>query len=158
MKMSRLLNGPGPVAKPAGAVATAAFVVGGLLVIWLSYIHFHLWQSVGYRHIPTIGPLFLAQSIAGLVVGLAVVAIRRVWVGIVGAGFSVATMGGFLISVESGLFGFTDSWSAPFAHEAFAVEIATVVVLAIAVVACLAPSAQAGRTGSTPAASPSPSA
>jgi hypothetical protein len=156
--MRRLLNGPGPVAKPAGAVATGAFVVGGLLVIWLSYIHFHLWQSVGYRHIPTIGPLFLVQSIVGLVLGLAVIAIRRIWVAIVGAGFAVATMGGFLISVEHGLFGFTDSWSAPFADVAFAVEIATVVVLAIAVVACLAPSAQAGRTGSTPAASPSPSA
>ena len=102
--------------------------------------------------------MFLAQSVAGLVLGLAVIAIRRIWVAIVGAGFSVATMGGFLISVESGLFGFTDSWSAPFAHVAFAVEIATVVVFAIAVVACLAPSAPAGRAGSTPAASPSPSA
>ena len=33
---------------------TAAFVVGGLLVIRLSYIQFDLWQSVGDRHIATI--------------------------------------------------------------------------------------------------------
>jgi len=153
--MNRLFDGPGPASKPAGATATAAFVAGGLLVIWLSYIHFHLWQSLGYRHIPTIGALFLAQSIAGLVLGLVVMVVRRVWAAVVGAGFSVATMVGFLISVEHGLFGFTDSWSAPFARTAFAVEIATVVVFIVAAVCCLARSAQTGRTGTAASASPS---
>jgi hypothetical protein len=124
----------------AGAVSTIAFLVGGVMVIWLSYIHFHLWVSVGYRHIPTIGALFLAQSIAGLVIGLAVIVVRRVWAAVLGVGFAVATLAGFLISVEHGLFNFTDSWSAPDAHLAVGVEIATVVVLAVAGVLCLAAS------------------
>jgi hypothetical protein len=53
-----------------GVAATVAFVIGGLLVLWSAYIHFHLWDETdGYRHISVIGPLFLLQSIGGLVVG-----------------------------------------------------------------------------------------
>lgn len=111
---------------------TAAFVVGGLLLVWSSYLHFHLWQSLGYRHIPTIGPLFILQSVAGLVLGLLVVAIRRPWTAVVGAGFAASTVIGFLVSVEHGLFGFKDTWSAPFAHQAFAIEVAAIVILGIA--------------------------
>ena len=107
------------------------------MIIWLGYIHFHLWQSVGYRRIPTIGPLFLVQSIAGVVIGLLVIATRRVWAALLGAGFAVATLAGFLISVLNGLFNFKDSWSAPYAHLAFEVEIATVAVLALAGALCI---------------------
>jgi plastocyanin len=112
-------------------------VAGGLLIIWSSYIHFHLWQSLGYRRIATIGPLFLLQSIGGLLIGLLIIVARRAWAALLGAGFAVATMVGFLISVEHGLFGFKDTWSAPFAHEAFALEIAIIGVCAIAGVLCL---------------------
>jgi plastocyanin len=117
--------------------ATAAFVAGGLLIIWSSYIHFHLWQSLGYRHISTIGPLFLLQSIGGFLLGLFIIVARRVWAAALGVGFAVSTMAGFLISVEHGLFGFKDTWSAPFAHEAFALEIAIIGVCIIAGSLCL---------------------
>ena len=140
MKTTMLLAKPGLVTKPKGATATAAFFAGGLLVIWLSYIHFHLWQD-GYRHIPTIGPLFLVQSIGGLLIGLLVISVHRVWSAVVGIGFALATMAGFLISVEHGLFGFTDSWAAPFAGLAFTIEIVTAVVLAVSAVVCLTGSA-----------------
>jgi len=136
MKTATLLAKPGLVTKLKGATATMAFFAGGVLLIWLSYIHFHLWRD-GYRHIATIGPLFLVQSVAGLLVGLLVIAVRRVWTAIVGIGFALATMAGFLISVEHGLFGFTDSWAAPFAGLAFTVEIATAVALVVAGVVCL---------------------
>lgn len=135
--MGTLRYGPARVAKSKGVAATVAFVAGGLLVIWSSYIHFHLWQELGYRHIPTIGPLFLTQSIAGLFLGLLIIAVRRVWVAIVGAGFAASTMAGFLITVQHGLFGFKDSWSAPFAHEAFGIEIAVIGFLVIAGALCL---------------------
>jgi len=140
MKTTTLLAKPGLVTKRKGATATTAFFAGGVLLIWLSYIHFHLWQD-GYRHIATIGPLFLVQPVAGLLIGLLVIAVRRVWTAIVGIGFALATMAGFLISVEHGLFGFTDSWAAPFAGLAFTVEIVTAVVLAVAAVVCLTGSA-----------------
>jgi uncharacterized membrane protein YqgA involved in biofilm formation len=117
--------------------ATVSFIVGGLLILWSSYIHFHLWQKLGYRHIPTIGPLFLVQSIVGVLLGLLVIAARRVWAAVLGAGFAASTMVGFFISIEHGLFGFKDSWSAPFAHQAFIVELATIGILVLAGGLCL---------------------
>jgi hypothetical protein len=49
--------GPSRASKPVGLAATAAFVVGALLVLWSAYIHFHLWNETdGYRRIATIGP------------------------------------------------------------------------------------------------------
>jgi hypothetical protein len=128
---------PGPATTPTGAAATVAFIAGGILIIWLSYIHFHLWQSVGYRRIPTIGPLFLVQSIAGLLIGLLTMAVRRAWTAVLGAGFAVATLAGFLISVGVGLFGFKDSWSAPDAHLAVLVELVALAVFVFAGVLCL---------------------
>jgi hypothetical protein len=71
-------------------------------LIWLSYIHYHLWQT-GYRHIATIGALFLVQSIVGLLIGILCIGVRRVWTAVVGAGFALGTMAGFLISVAHGL-------------------------------------------------------
>jgi plastocyanin len=117
--------------------AIAAYVAAGLLIIWSSFVHFHLWQSLGYRHIATIGPLFLLQSIGGFLLGVVIIAARRVWAALLGAGFAVATMIGFFISVGHGLFGFKDTWSAPFAHEAFALEIAIIGVCMIAGALCL---------------------
>ena len=156
MKVKQLLYGPRRLTKSTGLAATIAFIVGGLLLVWSSYIHFHLWQDLGYRHIPTIGPLFILQSIAGLVIGLAVLAIRRVWIALVGIGFAASTMVGFLLSVERGLFGFKDTWLAPFAKQAFFLEVAAIVVLVVAGALCLAGSAQpAERAGPRPTGLPS---
>jgi hypothetical protein len=141
--------GPRRAPTPLKVVATVAFVAGGLLLVWSGYIHFHLWREE-YRHIPTIGPLFLFQSIAGLVLGLLVIALRRVWTAIVGLGFAAATLVGFFISVEHGLFGFQDSSSAPFAHEALIIEICTIVVLIIAGLLCFAASPSSTTAGTTP--------
>jgi hypothetical protein len=127
--------------------ATVGFVGGGLLVLWSAYIHFHLWnESQGYRHISIIGPLFLLQSIGGLVVALAIVAARRVWAALCGIGYAIATLVGFLLSVDltDGLFNFKETWAAPFAHQALGVEIAIVAVLALTAVLCLAGSGRAG--------------
>jgi hypothetical protein len=135
--METLRHGPGHASRRLAVAASIAFLAGGLLVVWSGYIHYDLWHNVGYRHIPTIGPLFLLQSIAGLIVGLLIIAVRRVWVAVVGAGFAASTMAGFLISEQHGLFGFKDVWSSPFAHEAFLLEAGTIGVLALAAVLCL---------------------
>jgi hypothetical protein len=151
VQMELLQRGPRHSKQPVDLVASAAFVVGGLFMIWSAYIHFHLYDSVGYKSIHIIGPLFLLQAIAGLVLGLAVMAVRRVGAAVIGAGFAVSTMVGFLISVSHGLFNFKESWSAPFAHQAFAIEIATIVIFIIAGALCLAGSAPTSTTVTTPA-------
>jgi hypothetical protein len=43
-------------------------LVGVGLLSAVGWIHLHLWQA-GYRHIPTIGPLFLAAGVSAFVVG-----------------------------------------------------------------------------------------
>ena len=126
----------GAAGRSGGVVATLLLVVGAAALAGSAVIHLHLWSS-GYRHIPTIGPLFLLQAIVGIVLAATVVAARRVWAGLVGAGFAVATAAGFLLSVSVGLFGFADTWAAPFAGLAFAVEIAAAVLLVAGAGLCL---------------------
>jgi hypothetical protein len=119
--------------------ATAAFVLGGAMLVWSAAIHYHLWSEPdGYRSIATIGPLFLIQTISGLVIGVGVAAVRRLWAALLGIGFALGTLAGFLVSVTRGLFGFQESWLAPFAKQAFAIELVAVGLLAVAGVLCLA--------------------
>jgi hypothetical protein len=121
------------LASPPGRIATVLCLAGAALLVVSSVIHLHLW-STGYRHIPTIGPLFLLQGIAGIVLALLVAASRRGWAALVGAGFAASTIGGLVLSVEVGLFGFMDSLHAPDAILSLMVESAALVVLAAAVV------------------------
>jgi hypothetical protein len=49
-------------------------------------------------------------------------------IALAGALLAAATIGGFVLAVTVGVFGFVDSWSAPFATPAFVAELATVVL------------------------------
>jgi len=86
-------------------------VAGAGLLIAAGAIHLDLYLT-GYRTIPVIGWLFLLQVIAAFGLGLAVLAIggRPVIAGRLaaagGGGFALATLGGYLLSVWTGLFGF----------------------------------------------------
>ena len=147
-----LVRGPGRSRRPVDLAATAAFAVGGVLLIWSASIHFQLWNEAdGYRSVPTIGPLFLLQSITGLVIGIGVVVVRRVWAAVIGIGFALTTIAGFLLSVSRGLFGFKDSWLAPFATQAFTIELLVALVLIVAATLCLVGSVPHARAGTTPA-------
>jgi len=88
-------------------------VAGAGLLIAAGAIHLDLYLT-GYRTIPVIGWLFLLQVIAAFGLGLAVLAIggRSGIAGrlaaAAGAGFPLATLGGYLLSVWTGLFGFRE--------------------------------------------------
>jgi hypothetical protein len=126
-------------------VITLGLVIGAALVGATSAIHLHLW-STGYRDIPTIGPLFLLQGIVGAVLTVALVVLRRLFAVVAAVGFMIATIGGLLLSVYVGLFGFVDSLAAPFAGLSLAVEGAGTVILAtVGVVLLTGPK---GRVGS----------
>jgi hypothetical protein len=75
---------------PRRVVTTLGVVVGAALVASTGAIHLHLWAT-GYRTIPTIGPLFLFQGIAGAALAVAVVAWRLLVMVSAAAGFMVAT-------------------------------------------------------------------
>ena len=98
-------------------------------------VHLDLYEE-GYRHIPTIGPLFLVNVIAGLVLGVGVVVWRH-WLPVfLTAGFGAVTVIFYWISVVHGLFGVkevTDGWpeiAAEIAeYAAFAFGLAAAVLL-----------------------------
>lgn len=101
-------------------------VVLAALMLWIGWIHLHLWNG-GYRHIPTIGPLFLFNAVAAVVLAAAVLTGPRRLLALAAAGaagFSLGTFGGLLISVNVGLFGFRDSLDAPFARQSMGLELA----------------------------------
>lgn len=108
----------------------AARVAAAALVIATGAIHLYLYQD-GFSAIPTIGRLFLANFVVAVVLGLAVL-VRGRWIwGLLGAGFCLGTLAGFLVSVHWGLFGYQETLSGAWQQRAAAVEIA-------GAVACLA--------------------
>jgi hypothetical protein len=121
--------------RPAGSKVRRTGIVLGLLVgasllAASGAIHLQLW-STGYRSIPTIGPLFLVQGASGLLLAALLLLTRRLLVVVMAAGFMIATIGGLLLSVYVGLFGFMETLAAPYAGLSLGVESAGAVVLAI---------------------------
>ena len=82
-------------------------LAGAALLVATGAIHLDLYLT-GYRHIPTIGWLFLLQIIAAFALAAAVLAIRSPVVAAAGAGFAASTLAGYLLSLWIGLFGFTE--------------------------------------------------
>jgi hypothetical protein len=107
-------------------------VLGGIgagFLVWSGVIHLMLWSD-GYKDISVIGPLFLVQGIASIVVAAAVVALRRLALLAAGAVAGVATAAGLLLSANVGLFGYTESLTVPYATLSLAVEFTAAFVLA----------------------------
>ena len=112
-------------------------VVGAGLLAATGAIHLDLYLT-GFRHIPTIGPLFLLQVIAAF--GLAVLVLvpgGRLFAAL-GAGFAAATLGGYLLSIWFGLFGFKEVRTTA-GIVAGLIEVAAFAVLATVALAPAAP-------------------
>ena len=92
-------------------------LTGAGLLVATAAMHLDLYLT-GYRTIPTIGPLFLFQVIVGFALALAIVAApftpltRRpgidAAIAVAGAGYAIATLGGYLLTLWVGLFGFRE--------------------------------------------------
>jgi predicted lipoprotein with Yx(FWY)xxD motif len=100
-------SGQGQRPAPRTRVRLALRLAGGGLLIATGAIHLDLYLT-GYRSIPTIGGLFLFQVIAAFVLGAAVLASAARLAAAAGAVFSLATLGGYLLSLWIGLFGFRE--------------------------------------------------
>src|ERR1700722_14851253 len=109
-------------------------VLGGIgagFLVWSGVIHLLLWSD-GYKDISVIGPLFLVQGIATIVLAVVIVAFR--WLARLAAGAvaGVAPAVGLLLSVNVGLFGYTESLAVPYATLSLAVEFTAAFVLLVA--------------------------
>src|ERR1700722_14885055 len=117
-------------------------IIGAGLLIATAAIHLDLYLT-GYRTIPTIGWLFLLQVIAAFALGLLVLVTRSRLVAAAGALFALSTLGGYLLTVQFGLFGFRE------VRTTAGVVAGIIEVLAFAVLAYLAatPNAAPGVAG-----------
>ena len=82
-------------------------LAGAGLLAATGAIHLDLYLT-GYRSIPVIGWLFLLQVITVFSVAAAVLASGSRLIAAAGAGLALATLGGYLRSVWTGLFGFKE--------------------------------------------------
>jgi hypothetical protein len=116
----------------------AATLVGSALLLATALIHLHLWGA-GYRGVPTIGDLFLLQSITGVLLAGTIALVRRVGTLLAAAAFQLATAAGLLLSATVGIFGFHDGLDAPWARTSLLVEgLGTVILIATACILVLA--------------------
>jgi predicted lipoprotein with Yx(FWY)xxD motif len=119
-------------------------VAGAGLLAATGAIHLDLYLT-GYRSIPTVGWLFLLQVITAFALAAAVVASGSRLIAVAGAGFALATLGGYLLSLWIGLFGFTEIRTTA-GVVAGIIEVAG--FAALAVLAAAAPAQQTSTGGS----------
>jgi predicted lipoprotein with Yx(FWY)xxD motif len=119
-------------------------LAGGGLLVATGAIHLDLYLT-GYRSIPTIGWLFLLQVIAAFGLGAVVLATGGWLAAAAGAGFALATLGGYLLSLWIGLFGFKEVRTTA-GIVAGVIEVAAFAALAALAVLAAAPGSR-GRAG-----------
>jgi hypothetical protein len=125
-------------ASARGAGELIAVLLAAALMIVSGLDHLHLWD-IAYRHVATLGPLFLVQTVAAFVGALALVATRLVIVMIGSALLMLGTIVGFILAATVGLFGFTLPVVTGWADLALVTEALGTLLLAVVVVRHLRP-------------------
>lgn len=139
MKRSRLGDSSGGSASIGRPCSTGVRVVVGagralsaVSLLAMGGSHLVLWL-VAYAGIPVIASSFLLNAIGGLVLAVAVLAVRLRYLpvaALLGAVFTAGTLGALGLALTVGLFGFVDAITTPLVPTTLAVEAAGVVVLA----------------------------
>jgi hypothetical protein len=99
--------------REGGAARTAwGLRVGLAAVIAVSAVaHLQLWSD-GMRNVAVVGPLFLLQGVAGVVLAVLLVVWRSPWPLLGAVGFGAATLLAFVVAtLPAGLFGVHSRWS-----------------------------------------------
>lgn len=109
----------------------ALMVLAALLVVSSGAIHFYLWD-IAYRHVATLGPLFLLQGVSAVIVALALVVLRWGVVIVAALGLMIGTLIGFILVITTGLFGFKLGFVSGWATLTLVAESLATVVLVIA--------------------------
>jgi len=118
-------------------------VAGAGLLAATGAIHLDLYLT-GYRSIPIIGWMFLLQVITAVGLAVAVLATGSRLLAAAGAGFALATLGGYLLSIWVGLFGFKEIRTTA-GIVAGIIEVAAFAALAALAAAPAAAAQQAGQ-------------
>lgn len=103
---------------------TRIVTAGAVLVS--AWVHWSLWRQ-GFRDFHVVGPAFLLNAVAGLVIGVALVAWRH-WVPpLLAIGFGLSTLGAFVVSATVGLYGIHEVWTGSWVLTAAVSEAVAVV-------------------------------
>jgi predicted lipoprotein with Yx(FWY)xxD motif len=129
---------------------SASGIAGAALLVASGSIHLDLYLT-GYRSIPTIGWLFLLQVIAAYVLAVAILVTGHWLAAASGAAFALGTLGGYLLSLKVGLFGFTEVRTTA-GIVAGIIDVAAFAALAIAALTALTTATVTARTTATAAA------
>jgi hypothetical protein len=111
------------------AIWGLAVVDAGLLIA-SGAIHLHLWD-IAYRQVKTLGPLFLVQACAALVIALAVLITRHILAVAAGLALCAGTIAGFVLARTIGIFGFKLTFSSGLANLVLVIEIVAIIMLAL---------------------------
>lgn len=84
-------------------------VLAAVAVLVSAAVHLKVWVD-SYRHLDVIGPLFMLNVVAGVVIALLLVSWRH-WVPLfLAAGFGATTLLAFIVAATVGLFGVHEIW------------------------------------------------
>lgn len=119
------------------SLAAVLLLAGGV-------VHYNLWKS-GYRHIPKIGPLFLANFVGAIALAAAVMFSRRAIVTFTGIAFAAGSLAALVLSRTVGVFGFTETIWTPQAIKTLASEVGAIAALGTAMTIQLRTAHQAHR-------------
>ncbi|WP_134666329.1 MULTISPECIES: hypothetical protein [unclassified Amycolatopsis] len=90
-------------------------------------IHFYLYWGSGYADIPVVGPLFLVNGIAGVVIAIALLAWRHWLPAFFTLGFGGVTLLAYLLSVTVGFYGVRDQFNSQYEYWGVITEAVCVV-------------------------------
>jgi hypothetical protein len=76
-----------------------------------AWVHYDLWGSGGFGDIGVVGPLFLVNAVAGVVIAVAVLVWHHWLPALAAAGFGVATLGAYVLSVTVGFYGVQEQFT-----------------------------------------------
>ena len=102
-------------------------LIAAAAVLVSAFVHLKLWLD-GFRHLHVVGPAFMVNAIAGVVIAVLLVAWKHWLAPLLAAGFGASTLGAFAIaSTSSGLFGTHETWKGSYQLTAAVVEAITIV-------------------------------
>ena len=101
-------------------------IVTAVAALVSAYVHLVLWLD-GMRDVDVVGPAFLFNAVAGLVIAVLLLTWRHWAPGFLAAGFGASTLGAFVLSTTVGLFGVNEQWTGGYVWAAAISEVVCVV-------------------------------
>lgn len=101
-------------------------IVTAVAALVSAAVHLILWFD-GYGDIDVIGPAFLVNAVAGVVIAVLLLTWRNWIPALLVTGFGASTLGAFVISATVGLFGVQESWTGGWVLTAAVAEIVCIV-------------------------------